>query len=456
MNHCAGNTSHSYFVQKIRNSTLLSGAMILTVASVTTKCIGFLFRVYLSRQFSAEQIGIYQLVTPLLSIIYTLSVSGIRTAISQMTAALSAKDSFKTGDSRVVLALGLLLSLGCSILLSTILYLHADFFAVSYLKEKRTQPLIKVLALSFPVSAIHSCITGYYIGLKKAAFPAVSQLLEQIVRVITVVVLCNLAPDIHIVYAIAGIVAGETCSAFLSILVFYKQMHTNSVKFSQHNYLAKLLMLSFPLTLSRIIQTIIQSAEAIAIPHALQQYGYSKAAALSNYGILTGMVLPLILFPTALTNSISAMLLPTISEAQALQDHKRIRYYLIRCIQGCLLLGLGFTGILLLFGNFISHTLFQQTLASPYIKTISFICPFLYINGTLTGILHGLGKTFSLFVLHCLSLLVRLMMVYLAVPRYGMQSYLLALLLSQCLLLGLQIPTILCSLKILNLPIYRR
>lgn len=433
---------HNPLLNRIGQSKILSGALILTMAGFLSKCIGFLFRIFLSRTFGAENIGIYQLVSPVMAIAYALSVSGIQTAISKLTATLTADKNSPFQDSYTVLAIGLFLSLFTSVLISFVVYGNASYLASHYLKEVRTAPLLRVLAFSFPVSAIHSCITGYFLGLKKASFPAVSQLIEQCIRVASIILLCHYSTHIHIAYAVAGIVIGESFSALISIFYFIHHMQKKPFCLSDQHYLPQILQLSMPLTMSRITQNILQSIEAVAIPEKLQQYGHSTQVALSHYGILTGMALPLILFPTALTHSLAVMLLPAISEAHALGEKNTISRYLTRSVQGCLLLGFFFTTVFFLGSPLISSLLFREPLAGTYIRTLSFICPFLYINGTLTGIMHGLGRTFSVFLYSTICLAVRLPVIYFLVPRFGMQAYLVVLLASQILLTVLQINNI--------------
>lgn len=430
--------SNSLF-QKISQSKILSGALILTLAGFLSKCIGFLFRIYLSRTFGAENVGIYQLVAPVMAIAYAISVSGIQTAISKLTATLVADKKKSFQDSYMVLAIGLFLSLSLSILIACFVYRNAAYLASHYLKEARTAPLLCILSFSFPASAIHSCINGYCLGLKKASFPAVSQLIEQCIRVVSIMILCHYSARIHIAYAVAGVVIGESFSAVISIFYFIHHMQKKRLCLSNQHYLIPILQLSFPLTLSRIIQNILQSMEAVAIPEKLQAYGHSTQTALSHYGVLTGMALPLILFPTALTHSLSVMLLPAISEAQALDRKETISRYLIRSIQGCLLLGAAFTAMFFLGSSLISTILFRVPLAGTYIRTLSFICPFLYINSTLTGIMHGLGRTFSIFLYSTICLAIRLPVIFFLVPRFGMQAYLIVLLASQLLLTILQV-----------------
>ena len=205
-------------------------------------------------------------------------------------------------------------------------------------------------------------------------------------------------------------------------------------KFSISNTKAlcrELLQLAIPLTSSRILLNILQSVESISIPLRLQQYGYTTSAALSNYGVLTGMALPCVLFPTAVTNSISTMLLPTVAEIQATEHYSKLKEVVYKVFISCLSLGLFCCFIFLLLGNFMGNVLFHSELAGDYLQTLAWICPFLYLNSTLISITNGLGKANVSFVVNTLGLAIRIIGVLVFIPRIGMNGYLWGLLLSQ-------------------------
>ena len=440
--------SFPYLYRRVQKSSILSGALLLTAAGMVNRIIGFFYRIFLSRTFGAENIGIYQLISPVMALAYSVSVAGFQTAISRITATADAADSSVTKNKKsagdtlhgyTVLAAGLLLSLIFSLGITGFVYTYSEEIASRFLLEDRCAPLLKILALTFPVSAIHSCISGYFYGKKSAGFPAFSQLFEQLVRVGCVFVLCNAfltentgkTPDISI--AVTGMVIGEAASAILSLLYLWRRVQ----KVSYHSIPAlfsELFMMAIPLSAGRVIQNFLQSIEAIAIPDKLRLFGLDTAAALSEYGILTGMSLPFILFPTALTGGVAVMLLPAVSEAQALHKERTIARTVYRSVHYCLLLGFFCLGFFLFFGPVLGKIVFHQERAGSYLQTLGFMCPFLYLNSTLSSILHGLGKTISSFFYNVASLLVRLAFVFFCIPVFGIKGYLWALLVSQILL----------------------
>lgn len=433
-----------------RNRTFIKGTLILTLTGLLSRVIGFFYRIYLSRLFGEEGMGIYQLLSPVLALSFSLCAAGIQTAISKYVAASVAKGNCK--DSYRYLFTGLFLSLLLSVPCMLLLLMFSDFVAVHFLLEARTASMLRIIALSIPAGAVHSCINGYYYGIKKTMLPSSTQIIEQFMRFF-----CVLAADFlarrshtvpHINAAVVGLVVGECAAMLISLLAIYFRFYreeagagksslpcSNAGAFgiSRFHAVKNLLVLAFPLTVSRIVVNLLQSVEAVAIPSRLCRYGYDSVTALSVYGVLTGMALPLLFFPNALTGSMSLLLLPMVSEADAKGNTDAVKNTTLKTIQSCPLLGAACTLFFFLSGPFLGRFLFHSELAGRYIRSLSLLCPFLYLCTTLSGILHGLGKAVSVFFVNIFSLSLRLLFVFFLIPAFGIDCYILSMVLSQLL-----------------------
>ena len=157
------------------------------------------------------------------------------------------------------------------------------------------------------------------------------------------------------------------------------------------------------------------------------------------YGVLTGMALPFIYFPSAITNSLSVVLLPTVAEAQAQENTARIEKTIYMALRYSLYMGILCVGLFVLFGPELGMTVFQNTAAGDYIRILAWLCPFMYISTTMGSILNGLGKTSSVFVHNAVSMLLNLSFVVFGIPHMGMRAYFYGLLLSEFLLALLHI-----------------
>ena len=438
----------SPLLQRLKNP-FIAGTLVLTATGLVSRLVGFFYRIFLSRLFGEENIGIYQLISPVLSLVFSFSAAGIQNAVSKFAAGKEL-DADGRGSARV-LFVGLLFSLPSSLFCTTAIFCGSDFIAARLLFEPRCAPLLRIAALSFPFSAVHSCINGYFYGLRRASVPASAQLAEQFVRVGSVYLISAAAlqsgRELSVSVAAAGMVIGEMGSMLLTIgavrIHFSRAGRSGAVRigngrFTGEHFTSSLSslagqMLSFsaPLCLNRLCINILQAIEAACIPAKLQVYGYSVSESLSVYGVLTGMALPLIFFPGTLTNSVSVLLMPAISEADSANNHRMIGRTVRKCILYCLLLGISCSFLFLCAGELVGTLLFDSPLAGQLIVMMGFLCPFLYLNTTLTSILHGLGRTGYTFGLSMASLLLRLLFVFHAIPVYGMKGYLTGMLLGQ-------------------------
>lgn len=415
---------------------ILIGTFILTATGLLTRFIGFFFRMFLSHTFGEEQVGLYQLIFPIYGLCFSLSSAGIETALSRCVAQKIAQGKKKEADS--ILYQALLISLALSLILGLLIRKYAAFLSIYVLGDLRCESLLSILSYALPFASVHACIIGYYLGQKQTKIPAISQFMEQIARVGAVYIIyqmfLNSHREVSIWVAVLGLVVGECISSLFCLRCFFMHPHTkfSFLSLNKCRYLGQeLVSLAVPLTSSRVLMNLLQSVETISIPLCLQKYGYTNSEALSTYGVLTGMALPCIMFPTALTNSVSTMLLPTVAEIQAEDNVKRLR----GLIQKVIFFGFGLGTIcgfvFLILGSFIGNLLFDSSLAGDFMRTLAWICPFMYMNSTLISILNGLGKASNSFFINVCGLAIRIVGVWGGIPVFGMEGYLWGLLASQ-------------------------
>ncbi len=463
----------------MKKNTLLAGTIILTLSGFLTRIMGFFYKIYLSNTMTTENLGLYQLIFPVYGICFTLYASGIQTAISQLVANCSS--SFNKDISRQqknILRCGMLVSVLIALFLSIVVFTGSDFIATRFLMDSRCSNSLRVLSIVFPFCGITACINGYYYGLKKTKIPASTQLFEQIIRIASV---CFLATyigggekKVTCELAAFGIVLGEIASDIFSVLsllvdghkqkkeaTFFKKSgqleksrpSDKSRQLEKYTLLSpfkKLANLAIPLTANRLIISILHSFEAILVPFTLQKFGLSTEASLSLYGILSGMAMPFILFPSAITNALAVLLLPTISEAQAVGNKQKIQTISQVTIKCSLIIGIFATFIFILFGNALGMVFYNNASSGYFMVILSWLCPFMYLSTTLGSIINGLGQTHLTFFNTCISLFIRIAFICYLVPKQGINGYLISLLVSQ---LALTLLDYLSIIKTVSLPI---
>ncbi len=455
---------------------LIRGALLLTLAGLLTRIAGFFYKIFLSRTIGAKEIGLFQLTLPVFAFCMAASCGGIQTAISRCTAEYYAKKDRRMASR--ILVCGIILSGGLSLLCAAGLFLGAPFIAARFLLEPACAPLLRILAISLPFAVLHNCVNGYFLGRKNVPASAAAQLTEQMLRITAVfffyVSLTTDGRKPGAAIMALGQLAGEfAATVFCALYLWFSKSDRGEpstlsacaraaaalpLKFSAALCAQKdsgspgtpgqkprqphpgtsalvrsLLIVSVPLGLNRILMCVLQGIETSLLPQQLRLSGLSAHDALSVCGTLTGMALPLILFPTAVTAALGTLLLPAVSEAQALGKEHQISSTVNASFFGSIVLGLFCLAAFALFGEDAGTVLFGSTLAGSLIRRMALVCPFLYLNTTLAGILHGLGKSTAILLWNVCSSLLRLAAVVLFVPGAGIDAYVLALMLGQIL-----------------------
>lgn len=347
----------------------IRGTLILTLTGLVSRLMGFFYRIFLSHTIGAQGVGIYQLTLPVHAIVLAACCMGIQAAISRLCASFTALGKEK--ESRDALLLGTFLSMALCGLLSFLVYWNADFVASVLLKEPRTAVLLRILAFSFPFSALHSCVNSFYYARKTTGIPAFILLLEQTSRIgstyVIYLILISQKKEITPVIAAGGALFSELTATAACMLalgldfsrenykpvtglfrrilrVFFcmsKGAHRDSpsaVKYISHiqpafvknntatslnSLIKEIAQIAVPCSVNRLLLTLLSGIEMVLIPQRLLLSGINQTDSLSVYGIFTGMALPLILFPATLTNSASVMLMPSVAGLQALGHEKK-------------------------------------------------------------------------------------------------------------------------------------
>lgn len=430
---------------------LLKGTFLLTGAGLLARLAGFFYKIFLSRTIGAGQIGLFQLALPVFALCTSLCIGGIQTAVSRFTAEYHAKNDRRSAYALLVCSL--VLSVCASCLCAAALFVFAPQIAAHFLLEPLCSPLLQIGAVSLPFCAVHACISGYFLGCKNVSVPAYSQLLEQFARIGSVFLFYCLflksGRGMSAAVMALGQIAGEVCSSlFCCFRLLYKKPEKTPQdpgrtfpEISFFRQLRKLLSAAAPLGMNRTLLCVLQGMEAALLPQMLRQFGLSAHEAISVYGTLTGMTMPLLLFPTAVTGAVGTLLLPAVSEANTLNQNRQINSAANAGFQAAIFLGTFFSAAFFLFGRHAGIVLFHNELSGVFLQRLSLLCPFLYLNTAIAGILHGLGKSGAVFLFNIAGFLIRIGAVVFCVAQAGIDAYLAAAVLSQmftavcCLLL---------------------
>lgn len=425
--------------------SFVGGALILMAAGFVVRILGFVYRIYLSNLIGAEGMGLFQLISPVYSLDILTLTSGISIAVSKMVAAELARNHLV--NLRRITGCAVAVVVGTGAVISLLMYLNLQMIVTVVLKDSRTYYAMLLLIPCIPVIAASSALKGYFYGIQQVVPTAFSQIAEQVVRILLVMAMAAAFVKTGLEYACAlatiGTAAGEIAN-LLVLFVFYSLRKRKSKgPLPQEGFLRKrriireIIGISVPVSSNRFITSIMSAVEYILIPQQLVAGGLGYQNSIEVYGRLTGMAMPLIYFPCLVTSSLATTLVPAISEAISLRNYRSVNYRISKSIQITFILGFIFTTVFLTLPHEISSIVYKREKVGDLLYMLAFACIFIYLQQTLLGILNGLGKQGISLRNSVIGSAIRISFVYFMIPRYGIQSYVLALAVSNgcvCLL----------------------
>ena len=390
-----------------KGESFLKGTFILTIAGFVVKVIGSLNWIFVSRILGGEGIGLYQMAFPIYFFAMTVSQAGVPVAISIITAErVALKDIY--GAKRVFrISMGLMLVTG--LLFSILTYFAADWLIEwHFIRDARAYLSMVVLAPTVFFVTFLAASRGYLQGWQRMTPTAVSQIVEQIFRVITMILLAQLFLPWGLEYASAGASLGALAGAVtgLIVLVYYhwkldrdiERDYGHDIKplpGTEHEPVLKIMrrifMLSLPVSAASIMLPVVSNLDLMIVPQRLEVAGYSVNEATELFGYLTGMAVPLVNLSCIITASMAMSIVPAISEARALRDMKRVYNQTAASVRISNFVCFPAFVIVFVLATPISSLIYNAPGAGPAVMISAFSIVLLGLHQVSTGILQGLG-----------------------------------------------------------------
>jgi stage V sporulation protein B len=328
-------------------SKFLRGTIILLAAGLITRVLGFINRIVIARFIGEEGVGLYMMAVPTFILAITITQIGLPVAISKNVA--EAEAAGDTAKIKKILVVSLATTITLSVIFTPILLFTAPLLAKTLLTDSRTlMPLLAIVPV-VPIIAISSVIRGYFQGRQNMKPAALSQLIEQVVRIALIAALTKMFLPYGIEFAAAGAMAASVIGELASLLYLLttfklkkkfrvRRQFFSFVKSGKQTF-QELMTIALPTTGSRMIGSLSWFFEPIVVAHSLAIAGVVTIEATKQYGALTGFALPLLMLPSFVTQSLATALVPAISEANAQNNNKLIEYRLQQALRLSLLSG---------------------------------------------------------------------------------------------------------------------
>ena len=419
------------------NSKFLKGTMILTISSIIVKVIGSLNWIILSRVLGGEGIGLYQMGFPIYLMAITVSSAGVPVAISIITSEKLANKDYRGAKRVFNVSLRLLLISG--LIFSSALFFGADFLINQHIiRDSRAYYSIIALAPAVFFVTFLASFRGYLQGWQIMTPTATSEVVEQLVRVITMLVFADLFMPYGLAYAAGGASMGAGAGAFCALLVlmwFYRRLkrrlhaeieaQDDSIPEESAGHIIKrLLKLALPVSLTSLMLPIGANLDLLIVPQRLEAAGFDVRHATELFGYLTGMAVPLVNLATIFTAAMTISLVPSISESRALERFDAIRDKIRLAFRVAMIITFPcFMGLLFL-AEKVAALIYNAPGAAGAIQTMSVGILFLGMHQISTGILQGLGKTAIPVINMILACIVKVVMSWwlTAIPFLGIKG----------------------------------
>ncbi len=411
----------------------IKNAIVLTVTALVLRLAGIIFKVWLAARIGSEGIGLYQLVLSIYVLASAFASSGVSTAVTRLVTDELAIGSGK-GALRV-LKKGIVVSLLIALVTLGITYFGADFIAERILSDIRAADALRVLGFSLPFMGVSSCVRGYFIARRKTMSSGLSQMLEQAVRIIIVVMLAGSFAKHGLSFACAAVMLGDTAAEALSCLFLCLSLRLDTKKIKsklgkklQSGY-RKIIGIALPITAGRYLNSGLRTTENIIVPKNLALFGGADTS-LSQFGMIKGMALPLLFFPSSFLNSVSTLLIPEMSEALARGQKYKIRYATEKVMTLTSVSAFWLAAVFFALAQPLGVLIYKSSEVGALLRALSPIVPLMYIDSVCDGMLKGLDQQRFVFRVSVSDSVLRLLLIPFIVPNMGMTGFLIIMVLS--------------------------
>ena len=405
---------------------LIYNTALLTGSSLLMNCIGMAFQIWLVGRIGTTGIGLYQLVCAVTSLCATVAISGIRFACTRLVSEeLGLENSAGIrGAMRRCTAYGLFFGLASA----GILWLLAEPIGFLWVGDARTVLSLQISAFSMPCIALCSAFSGYFTAVGRVWKPTLVHLAEQLAGIALVALFLEMSPEGDIEKSCAAVTSGRLAADVLSLLLMAVVYAADRRSYYSGDegglrLTGRMLKIALPLAVSAYARSALSTLQHLLVPRGLKAAGYSSDGALSGYGVIQGMVLPAILFPSCIMAAIAELIIPELTEAQVRQDEEGIKQTVASLFRMSLLFSSAVALFLFLFADMLGYVIYNSGEAGYYIRLLSPLVPIMYTDMTVDGCLKGLGQQVWSMGINILDALTGLLLVWWLLPRYALSAY---------------------------------
>ena len=420
-----------------KNIPIFYSALLLTGVNLLLRLVGTSFQVYISASLGPEGVGLLQLVLSVGSLALVAGMGGIRTGTMYLTAEELGKNRPK--NVRWVLSGCFTYSISFSTAVAILLYLFAPAIAQNWIGDIRTIHGLRLFAVFLPVTCLCGVMTGYFTAANRigtlAAVEVAEQLVSMIVTILTLTYWAGKDPGRACMSVVLGSCIG-TCLTLGFLVVLRLREHSQiSPRILMHH---RITQAALPLALADIMRSGISTIENLMVPKRLA-LNHAVTNPLAAFGLLSGMVFPVLMFPACILFGLAELLIPELARCAASGSHFRISYLVKRSLKVTMLYGIVFGGLLFLLAQSLCLQLYQNTQAGQYLQLYSLLVPMLYCDAITDAMTKGLGQQKTCVRYNILTSAMDVVFLWVLLPEYGMEGYFFSFFITHALNFGLSL-----------------
>ncbi len=422
---------------------LLNGA-VLAVGGILIRTVAVSFNGYVSRRIGAEGMGLFTLVMSVYGLAVTLASSGVNLAVVRMTAEAVASGEGR-GNIKRIIGNAMLYGLFFGLVSGTGVFLSSEFVGCTLLGDERTVISLRAMAFGLPPISVTSALTGYFTGVGRAYKNAIISAVEQAVKIFLIITGIVICLPMGTKYACFALVAGSAVAEAGSLVtsyLFYLRDRRRLPKMSRGRIsavMSKICTIAMPVAIGSYIRQGLTTAEHIAIPWGLRKNGSDSVRALESYGILSGMALPLVLYPSAIIGAFAGLLVPELAAMAETGNREGIRRLSYSASRLAIIFSTGVAGVLSFFGYELGLGVYGSGDAGNFVRILAPLVPLMFLDTTVDCILKGLGEQVFTMKVNIVDAAICLVFVLLLVPRMGIYGYVVVIYVSEAVNAALSI-----------------
>lgn len=408
---------------------------LLTGSSLIMSLIGMSFQVWLARRIGKSGIGLYQLMISVSMLCTCFAVSGIRFAATRLISEELGSNREGTVKSAMLRCFGYSAFFGLAAF--TILYFIAEPVGFLWLGDARCVKSLRIMAYAMPFIAFSSVISGYFTACGRVWKPTLVHFIEQLISIALVALFLSRTPAGDIEKNCAAVMLGTVCGDVISFALMFG-LYLSDISCYVNlkckvNLTSRMLRVALPLAFSAYARSSLSTLEHMLVPRGLKASGMSSDEALSGYGVIQGMVMPIVSFPACLLIALSELIVPELTEAQMRGDEDKIKRTVIRLIKKGL--GYSFAAALLIFtfSDKLGMSIYRSAEAAQYLRLLAPLIPVMYTDILIDGCLKGLGQQMWNMGINILDSLLGVVLVWTMLPKGALSAYIWIIYFNECL-----------------------